>query len=236
VAGYVKDLFTVSGLDVNVGLVQTAYSNGNSTKYATVQLKVPVACVPTGVKHLHHKANDYDVGIYFEANGHGTLLFKDSVGKLIRNQCSVEKDEAKLLALKKLICIIDMTNETVGDAYSDMLIVETVLCERGWSLTDWYGTYSDLPNRLTKVTVKDRNLFETGDAERICTKPPGLQDTINSIVSKYPMGRSFVRPSGTEDVVRIYAEADTQLNADKLAVEVAAAVYDAADGTGKRPE
>lgn len=47
-----------------------------------------------------------------------------------------------------------MTNETVGDAYSDMLIVETALCERGWSLSDWYGTYSDLPNRLTKVTVK----------------------------------------------------------------------------------
>lgn len=61
---------------------------------------------------------------------------------------------AKLLAIKKLICIMDMTNETVGDAYSDMLIVETVLCERGWSLTDWYATYSDLPNRLTSVTVQ----------------------------------------------------------------------------------
>lgn len=47
-----------------------------------------------------------------------------------------------------------MTNETVGDAYSDMLIVETVLCERGWSLSDWYNTYLDLPNRLMKVTVK----------------------------------------------------------------------------------
>lgn len=46
----------------------------------------------------------------------------------------------------------------------------------------------------------------------------------------------FYRPSGTEDVVRIYAEADTQLNADKLAVEISAAVYDAADGVGKRPE
>lgn len=61
---------------------------------------------------------------------------------------------AKLLALNKLMCIRDMTNETVGDAYSDMLIVETVLCERGWSLSDWYNTYLDLPNRLTKVTVK----------------------------------------------------------------------------------
>jgi phosphomannomutase len=35
--------------------------------------KVPVACVPTGVKYLHHKALDYDIGVYFEANGHGTV-------------------------------------------------------------------------------------------------------------------------------------------------------------------
>jgi len=49
---------------------------------------------------------------------------------------------------------MDMTNETVGDAYSDMLIVESVLCERGWSISDWYKTYSDLPNRLKQVTVK----------------------------------------------------------------------------------
>lgn len=37
-AGYIKDLFIASGLDVNVGLVQTAYSNGNSTKYVTDKL------------------------------------------------------------------------------------------------------------------------------------------------------------------------------------------------------
>ena len=35
--------------------------------------KVAVACVATGVKHLHHAACDYDIGVYFEANGHGTV-------------------------------------------------------------------------------------------------------------------------------------------------------------------
>ena len=34
---------------------------------------IPVACVPTGVKHLHHKAKEFDIGVYFEANGHGTV-------------------------------------------------------------------------------------------------------------------------------------------------------------------
>lgn len=45
------------------------------------------------MKHLHHKANDYDVGIYFEANGHGTVLFKDNIRELIRNQFAIEKNE-----------------------------------------------------------------------------------------------------------------------------------------------
>jgi len=45
------------------------------------------------VKHLHHKANDYDVGIYFEANGHGTLLFKNSVNELIQHHSLTEKNE-----------------------------------------------------------------------------------------------------------------------------------------------
>lgn len=34
--------------------------------------------MPTGVKHLHHKALEYDIGIYFEANGHGTVIFSNS--------------------------------------------------------------------------------------------------------------------------------------------------------------
>ena len=35
--------------------------------------KVPVACTPTGVKHLHAEALKHSVGVYFEANGHGTV-------------------------------------------------------------------------------------------------------------------------------------------------------------------
>lgn len=29
--------------------------------------------MPTGVKHLHHEAKNSDIGVYFEANGHGTV-------------------------------------------------------------------------------------------------------------------------------------------------------------------
>ena len=54
-------------------------------------------------------------------------------------------------------------------------------------------------------------------------------------MAKYELGRAFVRPSGTEDAVRIYAEAKTQEAADELAVEVAMTLYDHAGGVGGRP-
>ena len=52
-----------------------------------------------------------------------------------------------------------------------------------------------------------------------CTAPAGLQAAIDVIVAETPQGRSFVRPSGTEDVVRVYAEAATKVsNARRIAL------------------
>lgn len=61
--------------------------------------------------------------------------------------------------------------------------------------------------------VADRRVIDTTDAERRALTPPGLQEKIDALVKKYKLSRAFVRPSGTEDVVRIYAEADTQVRA-----------------------
>lgn len=56
-------------------------------------------------------------------------------------------------------------------------------------------------------------MIDTTDAERRAVSPAGLQEAIDSLVKKYRQARSFVRPSGTEDVVRVYAEAETQVRA-----------------------
>jgi len=65
--------------------------------------KVPVACVPTGVKHLHHKAVEYDIGIYFEANGHGTVIFSDLASKRI---CSAAEDSRFVLTVYCMFSLI----------------------------------------------------------------------------------------------------------------------------------
>ena len=45
---------------------------------------IPVTFTPTGVKYLHHEALNYDIGVYFEANGHGTVVFSDKAKSAIR--------------------------------------------------------------------------------------------------------------------------------------------------------
>uniref|UniRef100_A0A182JYP4 Phosphoacetylglucosamine mutase n=1 Tax=Anopheles christyi TaxID=43041 RepID=A0A182JYP4_9DIPT len=235
-AGYLKDLIEQCDVQLKMGLVQTAYANGASTDYIVNRMKIPVSCTRTGVKHLHHKALEYDVGVYFEANGHGTIIYSDKAKQAIQAASQDEsRTEEQRKTASKLLQIIDLTNETVGDAISDMLLVETVLHAKGWNLEDWLASYTDLPNVLEKVYLADRNVITVTDADRIVESPEGLQDSINEIVAKFPKGRSFVRPSGTEDIVRVYAEADTRANTVQLAFEVANLVFDRAGGVGSRP-
>lgn len=57
-------------------VVQTAYANGASSDYLK-SMGIPVFITKTGVKYLHQKAAEFDVGVYFEANFHGTVLFSN---------------------------------------------------------------------------------------------------------------------------------------------------------------
>ncbi|KAG2375840.1 Phosphoacetylglucosamine mutase [Vigna angularis] len=207
-----------------LGVVQTAYANGASTNYLK-QLGLEVNFTPTGVKYLHEKAAEFDIGIYFEANGHGTVLFSESfVGWLEAKTKEISSgsngSEGKKAALR-LLAVSKLINQAVGDALSGLLLVEVILQYMGWSVHRWNELYHDLPSRQLKVKVADRNAVITANAETVVVSPPGLQEAINAETGKYHKGRCFVRPSGTEDVVRVYAEASTQEAADTLANSVA---------------
>ena len=187
-------------LQLSIGVVQTAYANGASTEYIEKRLGVPVTFTSTGVKHLHRAAIAFDIGIYFEANGHGTVLFSN---------------EAKAAFPE----ISHLVNQCVGDALSDLLLVIVVLRQLNMSPQEWHMLYSDKPSCLLKVPVKERNIFKVTDADRKLEAPEGLQSQIDALIG--PQCRAFLRPSGTENVVRVFAEANTQIEADRLGAEIA---------------
>ncbi|KAF1947594.1 Phosphoacetylglucosamine mutase [Clathrospora elynae] len=227
VASFLGDTVRQSGLadQLKIGVVQTAYANGAATKYVEENLKLKVDCTPTGVKYLHHAAEKLDIGVYFEANGHGTVIFsQDTLGTIEQHE---PRNPGEKEALDVLRACINLINQSVGDALSDFLLVEVVLAHKHWGPQEWLSTYTDLPNRLLKVLVNDRNIFKTTDAERKLTSPEGVQSQIDQEVQKVRQGRSFARASGTEDAVRVYAEAATKAEAEDLARKVSEIVKSA---------
>lgn len=226
-ASFIGDLARSAGIaeKLKIGVVQTAYANGASTDYIEKVLKLPVVCTNTGVKHLHHAALRFDVGVYFEANGHGTITFSENALKTIKG--TEPQSPAQQRSLERLQALTDLINQAVGDAISDMLLVEVILAHKGWSPKEWLATYTDLPSRLVRVEVADRSIFKAYDAERKLESPAGLQEKIESLQSRYNKGRSFARASGTEDAVRVYAEAASRSETDDLATRVSNAVRDA---------
>jgi phosphoacetylglucosamine mutase len=187
-----------------------------------------------GVKYLHHAAQGFDIGIYFEANGHGTVLFHHAFLARLRALACAPGSPAES-ARRRLLASSVLINQAVGDALSDLLFAEAVLSLKGWSVQDWNALYSDLPSRQCKLAVRDRSVVTTTDDETSVIAPRELQADIDSLVAATPKGRAFVRPSGTEDVVRVYAEADTQASADALASAVAKSAYTLAGGVGAPP-
>jgi len=229
---------------VSVGIVQTAYANGASSAYISSHLGLPVLLAKTGVKYVHAAAAAFDIGVYFEANGHGTVLFHPSFSSRLEvavTGLSTQSLEARLgssaaaAALSRLYWSTRLINQAVGDALSDALFVEAVLSVKGWSVENWDAVYSDLPSRQAKLPVKDRGVIITTEDESRVISPPELQQAIDALVAKVPRGRAFVRPSGTEDVVRAYAEAETQVAADSLCRAVIRATFDLAGGVGTPP-
>ena len=97
------------------------------------------------------------------------------------------------LAANQIRAFINIINETVGDAIADLLATEVILSLLHLNLQKWLNLYEDLPQRQLKVSVIDRTLIQTTDAERRCVAPAHLQDRIDELVSRYSLGRAFVR-------------------------------------------
>lgn len=101
----------------------------------------------------------YDCGIYFEANGHGTIIFSKKMQLLLT--LYQEKSPIELTAINYLKELINLVNQTIGDSLSNMLLVEVILAYKNWNIEKWDNIYTDFPSRMINVTTKNKELYET---------------------------------------------------------------------------
>ena len=211
---YIKGLLEKLGISDQSQLshvfVQTAYVNSRATRFIKERGINNELC-PTGVKNAHPIVLKYDIGANDEPNGHGTIVCKwDKVLQSLG-------DKKDTLEAKKIIGILQLSNMTVGDAIANLLLIESVLRDLDMSIQDFSQIYLDNPIRMYKAVVKDRTKFKVIWDESRLTEPAALQETIDTLVASVSEGKAFVRPSGTEDILRLYAEASTVTEMEKLA-------------------
>ncbi|KII70280.1 Phosphoacetylglucosamine mutase [Thelohanellus kitauei] len=175
-------------------------------------LNVEFSCAKTGVKYLHSAAKLYDIGIYFEANGHGTVLFQPSVSQKLaevpqEKEYDNFKNRLQYNSAQKLVALAQIFNQTGSDALANLLALELILNELKFTLSDWNKLATFLPHCQLKLNVMNKELIKTSESETEVISPPELQKCIDEVLSHYEGARAFIRPSGTENVVRIYSEA-----------------------------
>ena len=85
----------------------------------------------------------------------------------------------------------------------------------GKTMDDLVATYENLPFVNLKTKVSDKRKFKPNKNESRLVEPKEVQDKIDGLLKEGE--RMFCRPSGTEDILRIYAEAETSDRVSELA-------------------
>lgn len=100
-----------------------------------------------------------------------------------------------------------------GDGMLTGLHLMLVMKETGKSLTELLEDFKEYPQKLINVFVKDKQTWKEHQP---------ILDAIQNVEDKLDgEGRIFVRPSGTQEMLRVMTEAPTQELADKYCQEVA---------------
>lgn len=210
---YIKSLLEKLGIQdsqLSHVFVQTAYVNSRATRFLKERHINNELC-PTGVKNAHPIVVRYDIGANDEPNGHGTIVCKWDKVK------SALAEKMDTLEAQKIVGILQLSNMTVGDAIANLLLIESILRDLDMSIQDFMSIYEENPSRMYKAIVKDRTKFKVIWDESRLTQPIELQQKIDELVAATTEGKAFVRPSGTEDILRLYAEARTVPEMEALA-------------------
>jgi len=153
---YICQLLEAMDLEkvVSTCLVNTAYCNNQANRFLKAN-EINQVIVPTGVKNAHPVVQQYSIGANDEPNGHGTVCVKwDRLKK------ELEGKEDTIHA-KRLMALLKMSNVYVGDAICNLLMIESVLRAKNFSVLTMNNLYKENPNKMYKAVVKDRTKFKT---------------------------------------------------------------------------
>ena len=109
--------------------------------------------------------------------------------------------------------IVFLEHNTTGDGLMTACRLLSVMARTGKPLPELMGAMEKLPQALVNVRVRDKALY-AGNAAIAAAEAQAVAELGET-------GRLLVRPSGTEPLVRVMVEAESQQQAEKTAARVA---------------
>ena len=169
--------------------ITTSYCNGAVIELLK-QNNIDVKITSTGMKNLIEEADKHNNTVYFESNGHGTMNVKEEI---------VLKNGQKLIY-----------NKIIGDGIYNIFTTFQILEELNMNMEEWYNLYKKIPNCQFKISNEKFPELKMNNIGNRVIEPLYIQEKLDIISQKYK-GRVFVRPSGTEPVIRFYCESEKNL-------------------------
>lgn len=166
--------------------VSTPYCNGATIDFLK-EHNIDVKLTPTGIKNLHHEAQKYPVAVYFENNGHGTAHWPGNI--VLKN--------GQILA----------KNELIGDGIYNIFTTFQILEELEMTMNDWVNMYKKKNTYQYKIPISSVPDLQIKGVQCDIVEPEWLKEYVERKSRKHN-ARIFMRPSGTEPIIRVYMEAD----------------------------
>ncbi|EKX73447.1 phosphoacetylglucosamine mutase, putative [Theileria equi strain WA] len=219
---FLRSLLKDCTFKLSVGVLQTRYSNGAITAYIhsliskwnseSSGIEWHHEFFNSGVKHAQRAAKKYDLSVYYEKNGHGAIVsrvntFESTCSCL--NELSSKENNGNREILSSVLRLF----YPGGDAIVNSLVFELALKVLDMSIYDCVRLYTDLPFMNTRYEIPKHIMtrFSTSiDNDSVLVRPKEFQESLESQVQLYDGARAFVRPSGTENILRIYVEANSE--------------------------
>jgi len=204
--------------NIKIAIFNSYYTNNAINDYIG-QLKnlTKNVLITPGISNFLEKAKDYDISIYYESNGKGTIYSNEASLKKIGKLYSFCFSVNDCLILEFLSVFLNSFNKTSSDALSTMVVFEKTLKILNLSLNDVCNLIYENPNEFRYVEVENISKFKFDVETSKITEPKQFALELEEFFkNKGEDAKYYFKLYNDQKKIRIYVESLFQENIKQI--------------------